>query len=731
MDDLDGSKRIRGVGNSAAQRRGGAKRLRVAGLVALVILTGLVAPVARDALAMRGNLEAGRRALLSAKAAVADMDVGQLQRALADARGPLERAASRARGLPLRALARVPLLGRSVRGAAALAQAGLLATEAGLEGVRAARVFPLRDGRLAYGTVGGRLDLSPWAKARAHLARTAELVGLAAARAERAPDTWVIGPVAQARRELAARLAELERFTAWTEEASHLVPSMLGASGPRRYLLVVQNLAEARATGGLIGGFALIEANRGRFRLTRVAANSELLEAAEPIPAPAWFRERYDIWGSRQKWQNVNMEADLRVTGPLIAWLFERTIGTRVDGVITTDPIGLAELLRVTGPIEGPHGITLEADSFAHLAMNEAYRIFAGPRVEGERKAFFVEAGALIWGRLLETADVRRAAEALGRAARGRHLMVWSSDGADEAALERVDLAGAFRDAGNAFVGVVTQTTTRSKVDYYLRRSPTLAVRLRPDGSAVFRLSLRLRNEAPSSGLPREVLGPDPGGPRHPPGQNRSWLNVYLPPGASVRSFTIAGVPALFASGATDAPTAFRSLQALPDALVVSGVVEVASRSSADVELTWEQAAVVTRSDGNRRFALTLLRQPTVAPDSVVVSVGVPGGLRTRAVSPGAAVEGDAVVWRATAEGEMQLEMELVSSPGNRALWPAAGAGGLVLAGLVFIARRRRGRPLEPPYGAPRKMDQLAASVSERGNGLRMWRRVRVTKGAG
>lgn len=727
MSDLD-------EWRNRARRSRSVTRMRKGRLLATVFV-GLVAAftvlVVRDVLAVKRDLETGRRALLEAKAAVADLDVARLESALRKARAPLERALRRSRALTLRAADRLPILGRSVGGAVALAEAGRITIDAGLEGVRAARVFPLKDGRLDYGIRDGRLDTSPWPKAQPHLARVDELLRRATARVDDVADTWVIGPVARARRELAARLAELERFAAWTEEASHLVPSMLGASGPRRYLLVVQNLAEARATGGLIGGFALIEANRGRFRLTRVAANSELLEAAEPIPAPAWFRERYDIWGSRQKWQNVNMEADLRVTGPLIAWLFERTIGTRVDGVITTDPIGLAELLRVTGPIEGPHGITLEADSFAHLAMNEAYRIFAGPRVEGERKAFFVEAGALIWGRLLETADVRRAAEALGRAARGRHLMVWSSDGADEAALERVDLAGAFRDAGNAFVGVVTQTTTRSKVDYYLRRSPTLAVRLRPDGSAVFRLSLRLRNEAPSSGLPREVLGPDPGGPRHPPGQNRSWLNVYLPPGASVRSFTIAGVPALFASDATDAPTAFRSLQALPDALVVSGVVEVASRSSADVELTWEQTAVVTRSDGKRRFALTLLRQPTVAPDSVVVSVGAPGGFRTRAVSPGAALEGDAVVWRAPAEGEMRLEMELVSSSGTRALWPAAGAGGLVLAGLVFIARRRRGRPLEPPYGAPKKMDQLAASVSERGNGLRMWRRVRVTKGAG
>ncbi|MBI4729430.1 MAG: DUF4012 domain-containing protein [Acidobacteria bacterium] len=37
---------------------------------------------------------------------------------------------------------------------------------------------------------------------------------------------------------------------------------MLGG-GPKRYLVVLQNLAEARATGGLVGAFALIEADGG------------------------------------------------------------------------------------------------------------------------------------------------------------------------------------------------------------------------------------------------------------------------------------------------------------------------------------------------------------------------------------------------------------------------------------------------------------------------------------
>ncbi|MFP3380911.1 DUF4012 domain-containing protein, partial [Bacillus sp. SIMBA_069] len=46
-----------------------------------------------------------------------------------------------------------------------------------------------------------------------------------------------------------------------------LLPSMLGAGGPRDSLLVAQNPAELRSTGGLIRAVALIRADGGAVSL--------------------------------------------------------------------------------------------------------------------------------------------------------------------------------------------------------------------------------------------------------------------------------------------------------------------------------------------------------------------------------------------------------------------------------------------------------------------------------
>jgi Protein of unknown function (DUF4012) len=58
--------------------------------------------------------------------------------------------------------------------------------------------------------------------------------------------------------------------------AVRILPTMLGQNGPKRYFLTFQNEAEARGTGGLPGAFAIIDANHGKFRFTRMESNTRL-----------------------------------------------------------------------------------------------------------------------------------------------------------------------------------------------------------------------------------------------------------------------------------------------------------------------------------------------------------------------------------------------------------------------------------------------------------------------
>jgi hypothetical protein len=73
-------------------------------------------------------------------------------------------------------------------------------------------------------------------------------------------------------------------------------PNIAGASGSKRYLVVFQNSAEARGTGGIMGAYAIVEFNKGNFKVIRTGSNEPLYGLSLdkiPIDVPAEFLKLY------------------------------------------------------------------------------------------------------------------------------------------------------------------------------------------------------------------------------------------------------------------------------------------------------------------------------------------------------------------------------------------------------------------------------------------------------
>ncbi len=64
-------------------------------------------------------------------------------------------------------------------------------------------------------------------------------------------------------RRLQDQLTEAAGLTGTASRTVQLLPAMLGADSQRRYLLMFQNNAEVRATGGIPGAVAVVTADRG------------------------------------------------------------------------------------------------------------------------------------------------------------------------------------------------------------------------------------------------------------------------------------------------------------------------------------------------------------------------------------------------------------------------------------------------------------------------------------
>ncbi|HEX9694680.1 MAG TPA: DUF4012 domain-containing protein [Actinomycetota bacterium] len=616
--DVDTQGRVASQGRRT--RRGRQRRRRAVRrgvLLAAGALIAITGGFAWEMLSAKASLERAEPLLSSARESATSAELETATRELRAAQTHVRAAVTRSSGPFTRIVGVVPVVGRTGRAVRVAAEAAALAVRAGLRASEATEAFPTGEsGAPAFGFHDGRVPVESWRNAAAPIAAADALAARAVARAARAPRSLILPPVARALARLDADLATLRSATRHAASLSTLIPALAGAGAPRRYLLVFQNPAELRATGGLLGGVALLEAAEGRIELTRTQPDNDFpaLDAA-PIDMPAWYVQRYDRLKGLTLWSNVNMEPDFPTTAPLIAAYYTATVGRPVDGVIALDPHALAAMLEATGPVTSPSGHTFEAATVAKFVMSDTYALFEGGD-SLRRKAVVLDAAAVIFDTIKTGVDPVTLASSLAEAARGKRVQVWMRDAAAQRAVAALGVDGSFKPAtpGATMIGVVTQNAGANKIDFYLRRAIDLDLRLREDGSAEATLTVALTNTAPASGLPRDVIGPPTVKGREGVfqiGENVTYLNLYLPPAAAEIVWTQDGEPA----GSEQ--------NIAPHAMITSRFVEIASGATVRNRVTFRLPAGTVAAD---RLGLLLPRQPVVAPDTLAVRIHPPAG---------------------------------------------------------------------------------------------------------
>jgi hypothetical protein len=223
----------------------------------------------------------------------------------------------------------------------------------------------------------------------------------------------------------------------------------------------------------------------------------------------------------------------------------------QLDGVIATDPVALAGLLRATGPVSLPLGASLTADNAVSLLLSDAYRDVPDPKLQD---AFFAAAAKAVFeavagGQGDAKATVRSLADA---AAQGR-LSVWSARVSEEQQLAGTSLAGrlpAKDPKGRPSIGVFLNDGTAAKLDYYLRETVTVSNKDCAAASALFQVRVELTSAVPDPGakaLPAYVVGSGLRGLAA--GSMRTQVYVYAPSGGAIDTATIDGKPAPLGAG--------------------------------------------------------------------------------------------------------------------------------------------------------------------------------------
>ncbi|MEH1101606.1 DUF4012 domain-containing protein [Micromonospora sp. CPCC 205561] len=410
----------------------------------------------------------------------------------------------------------------------------------------ARRAFPLllRADLTGLVPTGGRLDVNRLRMLSSELATVNATVQGTRDSLATVPTDGLVDQVRQALVDLRGEIDRLSGMTAAADQASRLLPTLLGADGPRTYLVVSQNPAELRATGGMIGAYAVIHADAGRVRMGRQGTSGALGRFQPPLKVPAEVRRLWaDLPGIYPA--NVNLTPHFPTAAALYREMFRRRTETTVDGVLAVDPVVLSYLLKATGPVMVPGGVPLAAENVVRTVLSDSYQ-----QMDNEKQdAFFAASAAAVFEALVtKNVDPKALLSAFDRAVTERRILFWSARPEEQRTIGDSRMAGVLPERDTVpTVGVFLNDGSGAKLGYYLRPSATLAVGgCRPDGRRELRLRITLRSSAPKSGLSESVLGLGLAGD---PYTVRTLVSVHSPAGGAVLAARLDDVETAVGSG--------------------------------------------------------------------------------------------------------------------------------------------------------------------------------------
>jgi hypothetical protein len=325
------------------------------------------------------------------------------------------------------------------------------------------------------------------------------------------------------------------------------LPYLIGGTGERTWFVMLQNLAEARGTGGLPGSYVVMKVNQGSVALIDRGSDAKLAENTKAptkgLPA-SFVRE----WGPLlQDWTDFNVSPNFPYAGQLASNAYTKLSGKKVDGVIAIGQGVVQTMVSATGPIN-VDGNELDSSNIVDFLTNGVY----GKYPDKTKKDQVV--GDVVAAVFAQLSAGKFSLNGLITGASQNHtddrIQAWSSLPADQSQFVFAGIAGVLPDSSGPTVAVTVNNRGGNKLDQFLHVKADYALGIctsqiaRPSD-----LKVTVTNAAPTSGLPAYVTPRnDPGS--HPiVGSNLELVTVYAPVGALQKKFSLDGKFAFYQPG--------------------------------------------------------------------------------------------------------------------------------------------------------------------------------------
>lgn len=273
-----------------------------------------------------------------------------------------------------------------------------------------------------------------------------------------------------------------------------LLPQMLGANGPRNYLIIAQNNSELRSTGGLPGSWGVMNITDGRIELgdfftilheqgLNVSATPEeislICSSIHTDPAQVNFSPNFVRVGelSREYWAQMG-HGD-------------------VDGVIAIDPVFLQRLLGLAGGYTAANGLEINGETAAQALLSDAYWLYGN---DGDSQdEFFSSVASNAFQQImgnLGSIDFVELIDVFTKSAEDGRILAWMLNPEEEAVLENIGVSGSMStDTAKPELGVYFNDDTISKISWYAKTDTQIGDGVKnPDGTTTYSVTTTVAN---------------------------------------------------------------------------------------------------------------------------------------------------------------------------------------------------------------------------------------------
>ncbi|MDP2642482.1 MAG: DUF4012 domain-containing protein [Candidatus Peregrinibacteria bacterium] len=239
---------------------------------------------------------------------------------------------------------------------------------------------------------------------------------------------------------------------------------LLGDEKLHRYLILLQNNNEIRATGGFIGSYAIVEIQDGYIEKLDVHDVYDIDGSYKGVIEPP---EELKFFTTNWRFRDSNYSPDFKVAAAKAKWFLETEGGPEIDTVIAINQGLLKDMLEISGPVQVGNFGKLNSENYnLLLSFIIESKYWGAEDPKHILKVFIPE----FKNQIMKEENVSKMMSKLYKAIQQKHIMAYSSDPQVEALFESFGLNGEMNKLKNDedYLSVINTSVGGTKSDQFI-----------------------------------------------------------------------------------------------------------------------------------------------------------------------------------------------------------------------------------------------------------------------